>query len=215
MIKKLQIILVLVLIFSAEWTWAQGEQKVLIFSGFIVDGNNADPLPGVHLYIPQVGRGTSTDRDGFFIIPTYAGDSLIISSIGYKRRYYLVPEEKQESFSVVIELVSDTTMLPILEIFPYPTEELFKEAFLALELPDEEKIQNMRKNLNQRIMTRLAYSMEMDQNMNFDYYARQDAANLGNRFFNPTLQILNPFAWAEFIRSVKRGDFKRGKWKDR
>lgn len=204
-------------IFAAftQKSYAQGENRVILFSGFVVSGESSDPIPGVHLYVPKAGRGTSTSSEGFFALAVLPGDSLIVSSIGFKKRYYRVPLDKSDNFSVVIELNEDITTLPIIEVFPYPTEELFKEAVLATTLPDEEKMEALRNNLNQEMITRLALTMSMDASMNYRYSATQDAIRLGNRTSIPTLQLLNPFAWAKFIQSIKRGDFKKGKWKDK
>jgi len=191
--------------------FAQGEFEPLILSGFVVSANDSEPMPGVHMYIPKAGRGTTTNREGFFVISTYPGDSIILSSIGFKKHYYRVPEDKFDGFSVVIELVEDTTMLEAVEVFPYPTEELFKEAFLAMELPDEQQLQNLRNNLNQQLITRLAIELPMDAKLNYRYSTYQDIYRLETRNNIPTLQILNPFAWAKFIQSIKRGDFKKKK----
>lgn len=208
-------LLILFILLSIQSSFSQGEKRPIIFSGFLVESENADPIKGAHIYIPRAGHGTSSSEDGFFAMPVYPSDSIIISSVAYNKQFYIIPEDKTDSYSVVIEMTEQTTSLPVVEVFPYPTEELFKEALLALELPDEEKIQALRDNLNQKIVTRLALTMGMDGNMNYDYYMKQSAISAGNRFFNPTLQLLNPFAWREFIQSVKRGDFKRGKWKKR
>ncbi len=201
-------------LFAVSAAQAQGQKQPVYFSGFVVDEVNSDPMPGVHMYIPKAGRGTATNSEGFFAMPTFPGDSIIISSIGYKKHYYVIPEDKRESYSVVIEMIEDTTALPTIEVFPYPTEELFKEAFLAMELPDEEKLRILRENLDQRVMTRLAYDLPMDGAMNFDYQMDRNVYRLENRTVIPTLQVLNPFAWARFIQSIKRGDFKKGRWKD-
>ena len=193
----------------------QGSKEPVFVSGFVVDAKSTDFVPGVHLYIPKAGRGTSSNSEGFFALPTIPGDSIIVSCVGYKTYYYKIPEEKNESYSVVIELVEDTTSLAVIEVFPYPTEELFKEAFLAMELPDEEKIQRLRENLDQRVMTRMAYSLAMDGTMNFRNQMYRDVYALENRTFNPAIPLLNPFAWARFIKSIKNGDFKKDRWKKR
>ncbi|GIS31687.1 MAG: hypothetical protein Ct9H90mP3_4830 [Flammeovirgaceae bacterium] len=39
-----------------------------------------------------------------------------------------MPGNKGESVTLFIELKPDTTILPELEIFPYPTEEFFKKS---------------------------------------------------------------------------------------
>lgn len=207
--KKLQYIFLFSFLFVSGQLLAQGEKEPIYISGVVVDSQNSDPLPGVHIYIPKAGRGTTSGSEGFFAIPTLPGDSLIVSFVGYKRHFYKVPQDKSESFSVVIELLEDTTSLPVIEVFPYPTEELFKEAVLALELPDEELIQNMKGNLNPQTMTIMAMSMPMDANMNYRNSMMQNVYRLETRTSIPTLQLLNPFAWANFIKSIKRGDFKK------
>jgi len=122
---------------------AQVSRQVIQFSGFII-GEDENPLIGVHVYIPKAGRGTATNNVGFFSVPTVTGDSVVISAVGYKKRYIRIPNNLTESaYSVVIELKEDFAQLPMVEVYPYPTEELFKQAFLALELPDE-KEQNRR-----------------------------------------------------------------------
>ena len=200
-------------VFFHQSTQAQGSKDPVFVSGFIVDSKTTDFVPGVHLYIPKAGRGTSSNSDGFFALPTIPGDSIIVSCIGYKTYFYRIPEDKTESYSVVIELVEDTTTLAVIEVFPYPTEELFKEAFLAMELPDEEKIEAMRENLDQRVMTRLAYGLPMDATMNYRNQMYRDVYALENRTTLPSYQFLNPFAWARFFKSIKNGDFKKDKWK--
>jgi len=193
--------------------FSQGARQAVLFSGFVVDAKNSDPVPGVHLYIPKAGRGVATNPEGYFMLPTLPGDSIVVSSIGYKNHYYIIPQDKLSSYSVVIELIEDTTSLPVIEVFPYPTEELFKEAFLALELPDEELRKNLEENLNQRIMARMAMDIPMDARMNYRHQMYQDIQFRENRNFRPTIQLLNPFAWANFVKSIKRGDFKKEKWK--
>ncbi len=194
---------------------AQGEYQFIVLSGVIIDGVEADPVPGVNVYVPKAGKGTSTNYDGFFAMQVLPGDSIIISAVGYKKQYYIMPYRESSGYSVVIELKQDTTLLPIVEVFPYPTEELFKEAFIAMELPDEERMQRMRENLNKGMMTSASYNLAMDGAMNYRYFMMQDAARIGNRNTYPSFSFLNPFAWAEFFKSVKRGDFKKDKWKGR
>jgi hypothetical protein len=191
---------------------AQGRQHIIQFSGIVLGGEESLPLVGANLYIPKAGRGTTTNEYGFFSMPTLAGDSVIISAIGFKKRFYKIPETMEDGYSVVIELLADTTMLPVVEVYPYPTEELFKEAFLALELPDEKDQQAMRRNLNEQLMARMVYESGMSGYENFRNYNNQQVYLNANRYFNPTFQFLNPFAWAQFIKSVKRGDLKKKSW---
>jgi hypothetical protein len=190
---------------------AQGKQRVIQFSGLVVNGDKDYGVPGVNLYIPSAGRGTSSNHLGYFSMPVLAGDSVIISAISFKKQYYIVPDDDRQSISVIIYLKEDTTMLPLVEILPYPTEELFKEAFLSLELPETE-MEYMRKNLDEKVMARLRDEMPMSSSANHNHYVNQQFNSMHNRRFQPTLQLLNPFAWAQFIQSVKRGDLKKKDW---
>ncbi|QHT67843.1 carboxypeptidase-like regulatory domain-containing protein [Rhodocytophaga rosea] len=190
---------------------AQGSAHIIQFSGIIIGGEDSEPVGGAHIYVPKAGRGTTTNPYGFFALPVMVGDSLLISAVGYKKQYYKVPLKYEKGFSVVIELLTDTTMLPVVEVYPYPTEELFKEAFLALNLPDEKAQAAMRKNLNQQLMQEMALNAGPSGSESFRYYSNQQSNMMYNRNFAPTLQFLNPFAWANFIKQVKRGDFKKKK----
>jgi hypothetical protein len=186
---------------------AQGEKNTLQLSGLIVDGDSAYGVPGVHVYIPRAGIGTTSNPVGFFSLPTMIGDTVIISAIGYQPQKLVVPPRTDMGFSVLIDLKSDTTLLPIVEVFPYPTAEVFKEAFLALQLPDD-GTEAVRRNLDQEQLTRMAMALPMDGSTNYRFYMNQHVNRMSNRFFAPSFSLLNPFAWAEFIKSVKRGDLK-------
>lgn len=188
---------------------AQGDTQALLLSGVIITGKKAEPVPGAHVYIPRAGRGTTSNKIGSFALNVVPGDSIAITSIGFKPHYYKVPKDKDENMSVVIELKEDVQLLDVVEVFPYPTEEIFKERLLALELPDEEVIQTLRKNLSQQILTNMAINMGMDAGSNHKYYVNQYAVNLGNRYMAPSLSLLNPFAWARFFQSLKRKKKKK------
>lgn len=193
--------------------WAQGKQRVIQFSGLVVSGSSEYGVPGVNIYIPKAGRGTSTNQYGYFSLPVLAGDSAVISAISYKKQYYIIPDDERQSVSVVIYLKEDTTMLPVIEIFPYPTEALFKEAFLALKLPETD-LDNMKRNLNEKVMARIADEIGMSGNANFRNHMNQQYHYQHNKNFAPTMPFTNPFAWADLIRSIKRGDFKKAFKKD-
>ncbi len=166
-------------------------------------------LFGVHVYVPAAGRGTVTNQYGYFSLPVLLGDSVIISVVGYQKQNFIIPGNQGDSFTVLVEMVTDTTILSSVEIFPYPTEELFKEAILALNLPvdDESQVDN----LGQEVLARMAQIMSMDASQNYKYYMNQQFYQLHNtysqqRFNNP---LLNPVNWASFIKSLRRGDLKK------
>jgi hypothetical protein len=190
---------------------AIGQKKIVQVSGLIVTGENAIGVPGVNFYVPKTTRGTTTNEYGFFSLPTLAGDTCVISAVGYRKQKYIVPMDGKESVSAIIYLMADTTMLPEVEILPFPTEKEFKDAFMSLNLNDP-AADAMRRNLSTNVMARLAAAMPMSSSMNHRYFVEQSVYKNQNRYFQPTMQFLNPFAWNQFIQSVKRGDLKKKEW---
>ncbi len=188
--------------------YAQGEQSSIQLSGIVVDGDSSYGVPGVHIYVPRAGRGAVSNHVGFFSLRTMIGDTVIVRAVGYKQQKLVVPQRDDLGFTVLIDLKTDTTFLPVVEVFPYPTKELFKEAFLALKLPDK-RYENMEKNLNPEMLRYMVMNTGMDAGSNFRYFMDRQVNYAANRNFSPSYSFLNPFAWAEFIRSVKRGDLKR------
>jgi hypothetical protein len=198
------------LLFSVTALKAQNQQDIIQFSGVIVDEDSTSTgLFGVHVYVPKAGRGTVTNQYGYFSMPVLAGDSVVISAVGYQKQSIEIPAEQGDSYIVLIELATDTTILSTVEIFPYPTEKSFKDAVLALNLPVDDKSQE--DNLGEEVLARMAQTMPMDASQNYKYYMNQQFYELHNaygqqRFNNP---LLNPINWASFIKSLRRGDLKQ------
>jgi len=192
--------------------FGQDQKEIIQFSGVVVDEDSTSTgLFGVHVYVPKVGRGTVTNQYGYFSLPVLEGDSVIISAVSYQSQNFIIPGNQGDSFTILVEMVTDTTVLSTVEIFPYPTEELFKEAILALNLPVDDVSQEG--NLGQEVLARMAQSMSMDASQNYKYYMNQQFYELHNaysqqRFNNP---LLNPINWASFIQSLRRGDLKKKK----
>ncbi len=190
---------------------AQGQQQIVQFSGVVVGEDSLSGVPGVHIYVPKAGRGTTSNQYGYFSMPVMEADSVVISAVGFTKQFFIIPEVgTRKSVTVAITLESDTTFLPAIDIFPFPTEELFKEAVLALELPPEYDNNRLRKNMSEDILAQMYRDLPMTGSMNFRNYNNQQFDNMHGRasagFYNP---LLNPFKWAQFIKSIKRGDFKK------
>lgn len=194
----------LILLVAVMWvgltTESQAQKRRIIqLSGFVSDSVNV--LPGVHIYVPKAGRGTSTSPAGFFSMPVLEGDSVVISSIGYKRQHYIVPPGVPENLTIVVEMVSDVTYLKEVQIMPLPTEEVFKEAVLALNIPLEQEVNS--KNLNAELLALMLKTTPMDGAANYKYYMDQWSTSAAEKFQPRTNPYLNPFNWAKFIRDLK------------
>lgn len=160
------------------------------------------PVPGVHVYIPKAGRGVTTNAVGFFSLPVLVGDSIVISSVGYKRQHYIVPENAPEYWTIFVPMVEDVTYLQEIVIVPYPTEEVFKEAVLALNLPPDDGID--KKNLNAELLALILQTTPMNGPLNQRYALDQWAASQNSKFQPVTNPFLNPFNWAKFFNGLKK-----------
>lgn len=184
--------------------FAQDDEKnVIQFTGLVVEGDSMYGLPFVHVYVPNTPRGAITSNYGYFSMAVYAGDSVIFDMIGYKDEHFIIPSDAEENMSVIVHLEPDTTVMAVVEIYPYPNLEEFKRAFLALDLPQRD-IDNMNENLNERLMKRMLYHSGADGSMNHRYFMEKQVVQTEQQFFYPTVPLLDPFAWARFFKDLKK-----------
>ncbi|MFQ3213302.1 MAG: hypothetical protein ACJAT1_001899 [Marivirga sp.] len=190
----------------AQETTDNEPTKVIQFTGVVLNADSVY-IPGVHIYTPVYGRGTSTNVYGFFSMPALEGDSLIISAIGYKKSFYKIPKINGQTLKAIISLEADTTELK--EVLVYnlpPTAKAFKQAVLAMRLPAE--YNNINENLSPEIMQELLKNLPADGSSNHQWFIQQQAHYQQTRYSYPVNPLLNPMAWVELFRSIKRGDFK-------
>ena len=202
------------LLLSAPSARAQGKRRIIQFTGIVASGDSLLGVPGATIYVPKAGRGTASNAYGYFSLAVLAGDSVVIRSLGYANQTIVIPADFQrQSYSVIIQLREDATMLGEVRVFPYTTERDFKKAFLALRLPTE-RGSAAAANLNEELMNRIfrtqpvgavANFRQTMQQQQYNYDARQGMAP--NQYSNNPL--LNPFSWLQLIQQVKKGDFKK------
>jgi hypothetical protein len=199
-----------------SWTaLSQGQDKTVLFQGRVVTSSNSEFLPLAYVFNPQAGRGALSDNFGQVDLYVFPGDSLVISYIGYKKKYYIVPRDTDLVHQVIIPMEEMTTMLREVKVFPHSSEEEFKQAFLAMELRDAQQRENARNNLEQSKLNVFAMQAGMGASSNFRNFSDMMISSQANKsFFNsPMLALTNPFAWISFIKSVKNGDLKRKDYK--
>lgn len=194
------IILAAIIGISAE---AQVTKRVIQLSGVVISSDSTSgPIPGVHIYVPKANRGTSTNRTGFFSMPVVVGDSVVISAVGFVRQSTIIPNYHSDFMTLVIEMVEDVTFLKEVTIMPFPTEEVFKQAVLALNIPFENGVDP--RQLNAELMALMLKTTPMDGAQNYKYYMDQYASSVTERFQPRVNPLLNPFNWARFFRDLKQ-----------
>lgn len=199
---------------AAPRAWAQGNRRVVQFTGIVASGDSLLGVPGASVYVPKAGRGTTSNAYGYFSMPVLAGDSIVFRSLGYRNQTIVIPADYQrQSYSVIISLLEDATVLPEVRVFPYATEVAFKKAFLALRLPTEKGTATA-DNLNEQIMRRIFNSMPVGATANYRQSMSLQQLDFDRRMgIAPNLQsnnpLLNPFSWLQLIKQVKKGEFKK------
>lgn len=183
------------------------ERKVIQLSGVILNADSTDAIPGVNIYVPTKGRGTSSNHFGYFSMPVAEGDSIVFSFIGLQRQSFKVPDKvENDKISLILTMEEDAYTLGEVEVMPYPTEEEFKNAVLAMNVEDE--IPLNRGNLSPQLLLRWAEEMPASGNENFRGFQNQQLMQIQDRYGPRSFPLLNPFAWAKFIQSIKNGDLK-------
>ncbi|MBX2964093.1 MAG: carboxypeptidase-like regulatory domain-containing protein [Cyclobacteriaceae bacterium] len=196
---------------SALTGYSQNQRRIIQLSGVVLgleENDRVIQLPGVHVYIPKAGRGIPTNSMGFFSLPVLVGDSVVITSVGYERQYYIVPDHPSEYLTIIVELVQDVTYLREVQVMAFPTEEVFKEAILALNIPtDNSKIDQ--RNLNQELLALMLKTTPMDGPMNQRYYLDQWASSTQYKYGPQMNPFMNVFNWAKFFQSLKQDTKKK------
>ena len=190
----------------ANGAFAQ-QKRVIQLSGVVLGQDSVSGLPGVHVYVPKAGRGTTTNAVGFFSMPVLVGDSIVISSVGYEKQYYIVPQTAPEYQTVIVPMVEDVVYLKQVTVMDFPTEEIFKEAVLALNMPVDESID--KRNMSQELLALMVKTTPMDGYQNSRYYLNQWAGSANGRFQPVSNPFLNPFNWVKFFNSLKKDKKKK------
>lgn len=193
---------------------AKGQEKkdksqLVQFSGVVVTADSLYPVPYTSIMIKNSNRGTVSDYYGFFSFVAKMKDTLEFSAIGFKKSIIVIPDTlSDQRCSMIQVLTKDTLFLKEVVIFPWPTKEQFKEAFIKLRVPDDD-MARAEKNLDREQLNFLAANLAMDGSMNFRNYMDQRATKLYYAGQTPTTQLLNPLAWAKFIEMWQNGSFKK------
>ncbi len=208
-----QLFIITALLGTTTITSSIGQDKgvVVQLSGVVLGEDSITAIQGVHIYVPRYGRGTTTNPYGYFSMPALVGDSVVISVVGYKNQNYNVPSGQGESITKVFQMEVDTLYLENVDILPFPTEEAFKEAILALQLPDE--TEKLNQSLSGEFMAYMVANTPYGGSINARYFLQQQFYHQTHRYGTIANPFLNPLNWLNFINSIKNGDYKKKKKK--
>ncbi len=200
---------------NAQTVAVKGSTTSLIqFSGLVLDQDSLTPIPFVAIVIKGSNRGTRSDFSGFFSLVVNAGDEIEFVSLVHKNRFYKVADTlKQKYYYAIQVLTKDTINLPEVPVFPWPSKDEFKRAFLALNLSDTD-IDRAEKNLQREALTYLERNQGASASENYKYVMLAYYTKAYTAGQAPSMSIGNPLAWAQFIDAVRKGKYSKKKKKD-
>ena len=208
MIKK---VLLIILLGISVIGFAQNEKKIIQITGAIVEGDSLKAMPFVHITVKNSRSGTISDYYGFFSLVAEEGDTVEFSSIGYHQNHFVLPDSmKNNSYSLIHVMLKDTILLNEFTIYPWPTRQQFKYAFMHEDIPDNGN-RRAKKNLNKEALMAAAGGVPLEGSTTYKHTLQNRYTKLYQGDGFPSIRLLDPIAWSKFIKAWKNGDFKKKK----
>lgn len=193
---------------NPAWQDKNLKNRLVQFSGVVVEGDSLRPVPYASVIVKNTNRGTISDYFGYFSFVAQLMDTIEFTAIGYNSARYIIPDTlTTNNYSLIQVLRTDTVYLKETVVYPWPTKEQFKSAFLALQLPEDD-LARAEKNMVRADMKERMIGMANDASLNYLNTMQQYQSKLYYAGQLPPNNLLNPIAWAKFIKAWKNGDFK-------
>ena len=202
-------IILFVLPSAATAQFESFKDSVVQLYGVVMTADSLQGLPAVSVMVKGQNRGTITNDRGVFSIVVLKGDKVEFTSVGYKPIMVNIPSNLKGNQQSLIQLmVTDTVYLPATIIRPRPSRQQFERDFVSTKVPDD-NISIARNNTSAATRRALMASLPADGREASNQYLRQSAQKLYYSGQAPPQNIFNPFAWNEFIKAWKRGDYRK------
>jgi hypothetical protein len=205
--NKTLLLLLLAISFATTSLSAQHTKKIIQLTGIVISKDSLQPVAFTNILLKGTSRGTISDFSGYFSLVVALGDTLKFSSIGFKTEYYPISDTlTQTSYSLIQTLGRDTVRIEPIHITRWPSYEQFKFAFENMTVPEGD-MENAKKNLN-RIEVDNSVEYRADANLNYKWQQDQYKSKLYYAGQLPPNNLLNPIAWAKFIKAWRNGELK-------
>ncbi len=184
------------------------DRPLIQFSGVVVENDSLRPISNTSIFAKNTYHGTMSDFFGYFSFVAQIGDTIEFTALGYKTHTFTIPDTLHSTkYSLIQMMRKDTLMLGVVTIYPWPSKEQFKKAFVETPVPDND-LDRARRNLDASQMAARAAAMPNDGYMNYKTSLQQQYSRLYYAGQLPPNNLLNPIAWYKFVEAWKRGDFK-------
>lgn len=185
-----------------------GNDHLIQFSGVVLDQDSLTPIPFVSVIIKGTNRGAVTSFSGFFSLILKPGDELEFHSVSHRDRFYKIADTLRQKYYYAIQvLTKDTVQLENIDVYPWPSREDFKRAFLALDL-SESDAERAARNLASEATTYLERNQTASAQENYRYAMQAYYTKIYTIGQQPSIDFLNPVRWAAFIDALRKGKLK-------
>lgn len=129
-------------------------------------------------------------------------------SVSHKSKAYQLDDTLSgKHYSIIQILTRDTIQLPLVNVYPWPSKEQFKRAILNLDLSDTD-IERAYRNMENEDVRQSIKGGSMDAAANYRVKMQQQYTRLYQAGQYPSVSLLNPVAWAQFIEAWRSGKLK-------
>ncbi|CAN5797444.1 hypothetical protein BH10BAC2_BH10BAC2_30450 [soil metagenome] len=202
-------ILVLLSISSRAQDTGSIQDSVIQLYGVVMTADSLRAIEAASVIVENKGRGTFTNYQGVFSIVVLKGDDIRFSCVGFKDKVINIPNDlKGNQYSVIQLMVSDTAYLPATILKPRPTRSQFERDFVNADIPADQ-IEIARQNNDEATRRALIAALPADGREAVNANIKKQTQKYYYQGQQQPINLLNPFAWAEFIEAWKRGDFKK------
>lgn len=198
------------MLFIAATTFAQQTKPLVQFSGVIYDADSNSVVPYVTIRnISDKGKSLSANYKGYFSFVANEGDSIVFTSVGYKKLELVIPSNlKDKKFTAIVKIKADNIQLPMVTVFPWASLDEFKKEFLTMKFADDD-LEIAMKNLSKKSLMELSANLPRDGQEYRGSSFNNNHIGLSNKNMVQTNPLLNPFAWGALIKQIMAGDKKR------
>jgi len=185
------------------------KDTVIQLFGVVMTADSLQAIPAASVIVENKGRGTLTNEQGVFSIVVLKGDKIRFSSVGFKDKVIDVPQTLPgNQYSVIQLMINDTAYLPATILRARPSTAQFERDFVNTEVPADQ-LELARQAVSAAKRRVLIATLPADGREAVNMQLKQQAQKFYYQGQIPPMNILNPLAWADFIKAWKRGDFKK------
>jgi len=214
--KKITILFAILLFWGASvqaQTTKPAANSLIQVSGVVLDQDSLTAIPFVSVLVKGTKRATVSDVYGFFSMVVNPGEELQFTSMTHKTRTYKLADTSSQKYQYIIQVLTrDTVDLPVVDIYPWPSKEDFKKAFLALDL-NETDAQRADQNLAREELSYMERTQPSSAAENYRHVMQTYYTKVYTSGQAPENTLMNPIRWAEFINAWRQGKFKSQKKK--